>query len=310
MSSTSSPSPSANSSSESSLPPTIIGSFEKKLYVLELEENVTVKTVQASGVTTKNTPPPKLLFYSPMIEFVEYADHFLKHPRLTEKLLDSRTISAKRPEIKQDNEAGVVLTSMTYILDPITEVLHAMFPGKWDLHSEQTQVEKKVEKNIQKEVGGESALRTDLIFKISGSEHTIAVVEFKRRQYIRYKDFKGAIVPLDISENELEQKKLDSDAKNRKTLLEGNAEPYGKQVKAYAIRTGCKHVALFNWEHLLLFNFDPVTFETASDRPKVSWVHEGDDGHGFMEEGLIRKVLLGWLIKAFRDAGIEIEFKE
>jgi len=169
MSSTDRPSPSANSPSESSSPPTIIGSFEEKLYVLELHKNVIVETVQASVATTKNTPLPELLFCSPIREFVEYADHFLEHPRLKERLLDSRTISAKRPEIKQDNETGVVLTSMR------------------------------------------------MMGRKSG---------------------------------------------------------------------------------------------TASDRPKVSWVHEGDDGHGFMEQGLIRKVLLGWLIKAFEDAGIEIESQD
>jgi hypothetical protein len=282
---------------------------------LELDDKVTVKSVRASGTTTKKTPPPQMLFYSSIAEFAEYADLLLEHPRLQKKLLDTRTISAKRPEIKQDNEAGVVLASMTYIFDPITEVLHAMFPGKWSLHTEYTHTEKDIEvENESRKVSTpsrESVLRTDLIFKISGSEDIIAVVEFKRRQYIRYTDFEGAIVPQDIAEEEL-RKKQSRLKKLGETLLKSNAESYGKQVKAYAIRTKCKHIALFNWEHLLLFNFDPVIPRTAigvpgsaNDRPKVSWVHESDEGVGFMEQGLIRKVLLGWLLKAFGDAGIE-----
>ncbi|KAI4675027.1 uncharacterized protein J4E88_007931 [Alternaria novae-zelandiae] len=316
---------------DSSSPPTILESFQNKIYVLELDDKVTVKTVKASGATTKNTPPPEMLFYTPIVEHETTADEFLNQPMLNQ-ILGSRTISAKRPEIKQDNEAGVVLATMTYVLDPITEVLHAMFPGKWTLHSEQTQVEKNAQKNAQKdeqkdaekdtekdaekEKVGESALRTDLIFKTSGSKETIAVVEFKRRQYIRYKDFEDAIVTTNPTLEDRKKKQADLTWKGTGTLLTGNAEPYCRQVRAYAIRTECKHVALFNWDHLLLFDFDPVKPKmngkpaSASARPKVSWVQESDEATGFMESGLIRKVLLGWLIKAFKDAGIESESRE
>ncbi|KAI4956820.1 hypothetical protein J4E86_005291 [Alternaria arbusti] len=304
---------------DSSLPPTILESFQSKIYVLELDVKVTVKTVKASGATTKNTPPPEMLFYTPIVEHETTADEFLNRPMLNQ-ILGSRTISAKRPEIKQDNEAGVVLATMTYVLDPITEVLHAMFPGKWTLHSEQTQVEKNAQKNAQKdeqrENVGESALRTDLIFKTSGSKETIAVVEFKRRQYIRYKDFEDAIVVENPTLEDRKNKEAHLTEKGTGTLLQNNAEPYGRQVRAYAIRTECKHVALFNWDHLLLFDFDPIKPKmngkpaSASARPKVSWVQESDEGTGSMESGLIRKVLLGWLLKAFEDAGIEIESRE
>jgi hypothetical protein len=112
---------------------------------------------------------------------------------------------------------------------------------------------------------------------------------------IQYADFEGALA----AEGAPPKKK------SKNSPLKANAVPFCKQVSAYAIQTQCKHVALLDWDNLVLFEFHQMNKRLVGDEAKVSWVHEFEQGIGFMEKGFIRKVLLGWLLKAFEDAGIE-----
>jgi hypothetical protein len=82
-------------------------------------------------------------------------------------------------------------------------------------------------------------LRSDLVFTRSAEGNrkktTIAVVEYKRRQVIRYKDYAKAILPSESSEQDIEKLKLKANETGMKglaTMLEGNAKAHGKQLCA------------------------------------------------------------------------------
>lgn len=149
------------------------------------------------------------------------------------------------------------------------------------------------------------------IRKPSQSDHkgdVIAIVEYKRRELIRYKDFRNALLPETATPKDIEQLK----GNHVKNNLKGNGISYGKQVAAYALRSFSKHVALCNYDNLLLFDFFMLKFENGErklgNEAKFSWVREGTDGNDLRETGLLRKVLLGWILQAFSDAGIQSEF--
>jgi len=157
-----------------------------------------------------------------------------------------------------------------------------------------------------------------LVFK-STAQHpnpgkTIAVIEYKRRELIRHDDFADAIISDKSTPAQINNRKKQSTERGAGGLLKSNGLSYCKQVCRYAHISKCKHVALFNWQHLLLFNFHqlsasmngsvkdkPNTF-AAGDEAKISWVCEGAPSLPFMEQGFIRKVLLGWLLRAFQDS--------
>ncbi|KAI4632145.1 uncharacterized protein J4E87_001616 [Alternaria ethzedia] len=186
------------------------------------------------------------------------------------------------------------------------EILHVLYPGKWTIHAELNDKKEPHRLESLEDPGTkqkEFAVRYDLIFKSTADpDKTIAVLEYKRRGLIRYNDFELAIVSNNASLNEIGLRKEKASTGN---LLKTNGISYCKQVCLYAQISECKHVALFNWQHLLLFDFHQLNTGgdkayTAGEEAKITWVHE-DHTRGFMERALIRKTLLGWLLKAFED---------
>ena len=97
---------------------------------------------------------------------------------------------------------------------------------------------------------------------------------------------------------------------NQHALLSANAVSQAKQVATYASMNDCEHVALLNWDHLLLFEFDmrskaEATSTTAGDTAKLTWVSQDRDLEcKHVNEGNIRKALLGFALHAFEKHGI------
>lgn len=96
----------------------------------------------------------------------------------------------------------------------------------------------------------------------------------------------------------------DSQGKTR-SALDQNALSYTKQVAAYALRTKCKHAAILNWNHALFFEFnnlDGAPENSAGDEARLIWATEDTD---FKEEHVphdfLRKMMLGWTLRAFKD---------
>ncbi|KAF2846193.1 hypothetical protein T440DRAFT_375790, partial [Plenodomus tracheiphilus IPT5] len=145
---------------------------------------------------------------------------------------------------------------------------------------------------------------------INGTDACIAILEYKRRNYIEYTDFAPALLEDMSTVETVKAKKAAVGAS--KTHLKRDALQYTKHLAAYAHQPKCRHVALFNWDYLLLFDFFKISEQqsfpdygvsiTAGDEAKVAWVQERLPGKQYMEVGKIRKVMLGWIIQAFEEA--------
>ncbi|KAJ8111342.1 hypothetical protein OPT61_g6039 [Boeremia exigua] len=66
-------------------------------------------------------------------------------------------------------------------------------------------------------------------------------------------------------------------------------------------RTLCPHVAIFNWDHLLLYEFPLSNNKTEDTKTMLTWVTETAELREVdeIQTKPIRKVLLDWLLKAF-----------
>jgi hypothetical protein len=148
-------------------------------------------------------------------------------------------------------------------------------------------------------------LRYDLVFQTTSVNNigckTIAVIEFKKTQQIRYRDFSPAL--FSAIKNPIGEAPA---RKNRKKVLRSNAVSYTKQICKYARNSNCRHVALFNWDHLLLYDFyrlqDTKGTWTSGDEVGLIWICEDTSIEGeFIHNNPIRKVMLGWLLQAFAE---------
>jgi len=259
-------------------------------------------------------------------------------PRIT----TNRHIASDLKSMALESEEDVVFAFNLYIMEPITEILKVLYPETmWTFSSECTDARlmkvsptqafedenKATQKKKRKTTDGMASgskgddkhndatkedstgnLRYDMIFHellASGEKgRTIAVIEFKKPNQVRYRDFAGAL--LSIKEKETPSGKAEAQKlKDNTKKLRGNADSYTKQVCKYASQRGCHHAALFNWGHLLMYDFfqlgKPGLEGTAGDEADLIWVHEGAMTEEYDRSGLIRKAMLGWLLNAFKD---------
>jgi len=195
------------------------------------------------------------------------------------------------PQLCQNSEGDISNTIHLYVIAPILEVLNHKYGDTFEYTTE-------LSPTIEKEDDGDgkpkNGVRFDAVFLKRQGGRTIAVLEFKRKEYLVYRDFEGALV-----------KEKGSSAEG---LLKRNGDIFTKQISAYAVTSGCKHVALFNWDDLLLFYFFQLENKTNSARrigkkARLVWVEEREDSRGWhIQTQSIRKALLGWLLRAFEDA--------
>ena len=139
------------------------------------------------------------------------------------------------------------------------------------------------------------------------------------------------MLSVNATADELQKKEDQATDDESKTLLDENGSAYTKQAKKHAQQSQCPHVAIFNWNHLLLYGF-PLgsNEETKKERKMLTWVTEAEnlkeggkkgnktesktagkkggrkrdeeeDISEGMEVGYMRRVLLGWLRQAFKD---------
>ncbi|OAL02307.1 hypothetical protein IQ06DRAFT_292998 [Phaeosphaeriaceae sp. SRC1lsM3a] len=188
------------------------------------------------------------------------------------------------------------------------EILNIFHPRRWGHRSEAKNI---TTKKIVPEGKGKGKasdteavmdhVRYDLIFYAVDNRgrprETIAILEYKKPNMIRHSDFKDALVSKDALPGEVWRTK-------RKAGLKQNALMYSKQLSVYASTQSCQHVALFNWDNLLLFtsNVDDDSEDfTAGDEADLIWISEtGSDSQG-VNMCPIRQAMLGWLLRAFRD---------
>ncbi|KAI4926260.1 hypothetical protein J4E85_006552 [Alternaria conjuncta] len=298
-------------------PTSLIECFDQELPTLDAHP-MPYKSAKPSGESTRLAVPPLILRHVSWKQFSALADNTLSS--LTNNPQSENSISTTFSQLPLQSESDVVYASLLYVVQPIMEILQVLYPNQWTTHTElhDKASEKRESLEDPKTKVTKDVISYDLVFK-STTQHpnpgkTIAVIEYKRRELIRHNDFQDAIIPDSSTPAQINKLKKQSLDMGDQGLLKSNALSYCKQVSRYAQISKCKHVALFNWQHLLLFDFHqlsasmngsfknkPNTF-AAGDEAKISWVCEGAPPVPFMEQGFIRKVLLGWIIRAFEDS--------
>ncbi|CAO2650094.1 Nn.00g013860.m01.CDS01 [Neocucurbitaria sp. VM-36] len=287
---------------------TYLASFNQRLPVLKDSPRPEYKSVTPSSQTTAKAVPPQVLLCLPTKSLEDVVALRFQQDKNLRARLGTRTIPTDIPEISLENEADVVEASAQYILAPIYEVLHELYPGKWIRFAECS--------SARLDNGGKGEkepVRYDLVFQSAPQKgqgkKTIAVLEYKKRSMIEYNDFTEALLPGTANMKSIQERKTMAESYPEQTLLEPTALAYSKQVCKYAGKTRCQHVALFNWDNLLIFNFTHLgqagASTTAGNQANLIWVNEVGTGGTFVNRCHIRKVLLGFLLKAFEDAGIK-----
>lgn len=282
----------------------IIDCFDKTLPQLGLPPSKSYITTGSSGNTTAGARPSFRYVAKDVGPYLEKAGAFLHSFKGHGNEISGPQMFAAYPEVEIKNEQGVVAGAMAYTICPIVAALRLRYKGRFKVRMEATHKENYM--NDDDEEDTESAVRTDLLFCTVATEMmdstVIAVIEYKRRKVIRYKDYEKAFLPPKTSRSEAAQ----NTAGMQKTALLGNAVHQSKQLCTYAARTKCRHVALFNWEHLLIFDFyllEKGVLKTAGKHANLTWVTEDESMSGKYEEQVpVRKALLGWLLMAFEEA--------
>ncbi|KAI4607226.1 hypothetical protein J4E83_009682 [Alternaria metachromatica] len=244
--------------------------FGKDVPVLSPSPNARYRTVEASGKTTKDAKAPGTLEVTPVDPLIAQADAILNELQRT--------------------ELGTSNTIFLYVIAPIIEFLNHKYG---DTLEYTTELSRSIEKEDQVNAKAHNGVRFDAVFLKRQGGGVIALLDFKRKEYLVSRDFEGALV---------EEKGSSPDG-----LLTRNGAIFTKQISAYAVKSGCKHVALFNWDHLLLFDFFQVEKKSNMERfigkkARLTWVVEREELQGkHMKQHFIRKALLGWLLRAFED---------
>lgn len=279
---------------------TVIDCFEKSLP--HLGRTVTsYKNVKSSSKTTEAAIPPSSLLCKTGTSVLKTTDDYLQRKCIKESNLVSQLLGTEFVQARLDNETELVFASSLYIVKPILEVLQCLYgTDKFTLHSE---LNTKIEYLEQ----GEQAVRVDLVFRTNDQEpKVILVVEYKRREQIRYGNFQKALLPINASADDIRKKAAEANRAEHGSLLTGNALPFTKQVTMYAKQNKCRYVALLNWDHLLLFEFnkmqDAVLSETtAGPTAELAWFSEAKPDGTYVRKSKIRKALLGFILQVFEE---------
>ena len=284
------------------LSPTVMECFQQPLPQL-LRGHLKYESVAPSGTTADAVPPFAYLCKSHSL-FNEFAEGYLKEDSIKESKYLSQQIGPEFEQLTLDNEADLVLASHLYVIKPILNVLAIRYGKNFTASCEQP-----AEKSSTGESG--KGTRTNFVFRSAKTKRIVCVLEFTCREQIRYEDYVNALLQEDASEIEMEAK-IRREAEDvlmedgeQDILLKDNALSHTKQLATSASQYDCEHIALLNWDHLLLFQFDErsearTTNTIAGETAELTWVSEHRELEcEHVNKGNIRKALLGFVLYAF-----------
>lgn len=193
----------------------------------------------------------------------------------------------KEKAMRHHNESDVVRTAAMYLLHPVMGALDAVpnMNGGFMLQSE----------NVIK------SIRTDITFyrySNTGPNRAIAVLEFKRRGVLRPDQFDNAMGTA-----------APAPPNTTNTLFEHEALKVIKQASSYAVILRTRHVALCDWNYLILCYFPDMPYNGPTDvgtRVEIQRIPIGtpDFGnnlafHNSDNSNRFRPALLGFLKHAY-----------
>ncbi|KAF3007604.1 hypothetical protein E8E13_007865 [Curvularia kusanoi] len=272
---------------------TTIECFDRKLPLLR-RADLDYKQVTPSGKTTADAIPPYVLLHKEAGSYQKQADHYLQ---TRGSILRQQQLGTVFDQLNLNTEVDLVLASTLYIIKPILDILQNRY-GKdgFTVSSEERTRSEQLD-------DGQTATRVDLVFRsTSDKKEAILIMEYKRREMIDYDDVEKALLPGHATPNEINAKVAEAQFKG--SLLARNALSYTKQLATYADQNTCRFVSLLNWDHLPLFDFNKLSDAAASGTTagrtaELTWISEEQMEDEFIEQGMIRKALLGFALKAF-----------
>lgn len=202
--------------------------------------------------------------------------------------------------IRHSSEADVVRTAALYVLHPINQALDA-HPNTSGF------VTCLAESSLNR-------LRADITyFKTppnGGEKRAFAVVEFKKRHLIQASQFTDAEkMPSTATEDQViaNSNQISGPTRaNTATYYRDYSVKLMKQASAYAMLHRTKHVALFDWDVLVLIRFQPMKLvengrlRTTKDIA-VDGVGDWCQTTVITQSTQMRPALLGFLYEAFMD---------
>lgn len=254
-----------------------------------------------SGSMTLSTEPPAIAASEPAENWIRKGEEALeKLPR--DHTLDKQYLPCREEAMSHVSEGDVVRSASLYLIHPVNQALCAFreTTGGLTCQSEWENEDPNV------------ANRADITFLLTSQDPRLnrrpfAAIELKHRGFIFPDEFRSAYFKADVDERKEKQRctKAIENARSTTsgTAFKGNSFWGIKQAAAYAIGLNVKHVALFDWDYLVLITFpDLVVYYDEHGRHDGS--HAGDKCRITMisqarGSKVMRVALLGFLLEAF-----------
>jgi hypothetical protein len=199
------------------------------------------KSVSTSSDTVKKQNPPKVLIEEEVDSWVKIANDFLHSPEAkspSSELSGNAPTPIKNPLV---SKADVCREADHYIMLPLMHALRTKFPNL------------ELYESAGETYGEHSVVKTANKIYIRNGKDVVLGVEYKPWGYIHNDEFEEAF----RNEKDL-QKELDAlQAREMASTLEegSNAMDFIKKGTAYSQKTGCKYVALCDYDHLVLIRY-------------------------------------------------------
>ncbi|KAJ4420824.1 hypothetical protein N0V82_004119 [Gnomoniopsis sp. IMI 355080] len=294
MSSSSSKQPSRRTYDQKFDAMTLYSSFREEVLVLTPAPTLYIPPIDLSkkGSSTQCARAPVVWFPRKEAEYIQLALQTIETQDVKDELRRSYLPAPYVPCVLR-SETDIVQASVLWLLHPVVKALQAQFP------------------NVQcaAEVTVDDC-RCDALISIGG--RSIVVIEYKNRGNIRWSDFASGEIQ-DFSKNNrqaIRQRILDGRKKDEKSDMQHNAVCLTKQAAAYATKWYVRYVALFDWDHMFLWNFAGMNFQpsqsSAATRgrggPALAPGHaDWAFGTYVRDRRDYRSALLGFVMEAYRN---------
>jgi hypothetical protein len=207
-------------------------------------EEMQKKTVSTSSKIVKEQDPPKVLIGENVNNWVRIANDFLLSPEAKSPSSELSKRALDPIESLLRNEADVRREADRYIMPPLISALRTKYPELELLENAETTFDP-----LRPDV----TVTTANEIYITNGKDVVLIIEYKRCGYIHNEEFEDAFK----DEKKLQEVLIELDMEGLESTLEesSNAIKFVKQGTAYSRTTGCKYVALCDYEHLILIRY-------------------------------------------------------
>ena len=264
--------------------PTIARSLEEALPKLAVEQPPQIpREIPISASSTRDTDPPKA------IQLVHVEQLFHARSRIPSGSQVPASLSRHIPHTEAFHwlrtEGDVVRATNLYLLHPVNEALRYVVGDHSGIIC-----------SAEERHGTEA--RTDISWSHvnGGRRKTFAILEIKNTCSLDYRDFAPAIVNMTNGKTPADMLKqaYKKGQRYEYSLLLGNARTISKQTRKYFDQTGCRDVAVFDWNAMFIFDFSTFN-EGANQLVGGTWFQEDSR---LPSHQTFRMLLFGMLCRA------------